>query len=133
MTTTEIEVWTWVFLFSGERRFAENAFRSEDESDAGGDQQCVDNELELSVREPLENAQAEPRAEQGGRDEGKHLPVELPLHGRCRPHQMDCDQGHRLHCEDEGLIHAALVRLVPSLQAAPDSDKGPGGNRPALR
>src|SRR5258708_20313332 len=38
---------------------------------------------------------------------------------------MDCDQRHRLHYEDEGLIHAAVVRLVPSLQAAPDSDKGP--------
>jgi len=55
-----------------------------------------------------------------------NLPVELPLHGRCRPHQMDCDQRHRLHAEDERLIHAALARLVPSLQAAPDSDKGPG-------
>src|SRR4029453_13719702 len=39
---------------------------------------------------------------------------------------MDRDQRHRLHAEDEGLIHAALARLVPSLQSAPDGDEGAG-------
>ena len=65
---------------AGEPVFAEDAVHSEDEADAGDDQQCVDDELELPVREAFEDAQSEPGAEQGGRNEGERLPVELRLH-----------------------------------------------------
>ena len=50
---------------------------SENETDAGHDEQRVDDEFELSIREPLEDAQSEPRAEQGGRNESERLPVQL--------------------------------------------------------
>ncbi len=43
------------------------------------DQQCVDDELELPVREALEDAQAEPGAEHGGRNESRRLPIQLRL------------------------------------------------------
>src|SRR6266436_2815551 len=49
---------------------------SEDETDAGQDEQRVDDELELSIREPLEDAQSEPRAEQGSRNESERGPVQ---------------------------------------------------------
>src|SRR5262249_37935230 len=39
---------------------------------------------------------------------------------------MNDKQRDRLHAEDERLIHAALARLVPTLQAAPDGDGGAG-------
>src|SRR5262249_48637598 len=42
------------------------------------------------------------------------------------PHEIDNEQRDRLHGEDERLIDAALARLVPSLQAAPDGDEGAG-------
>src|SRR5207245_118059 len=47
-------------------------------------------------------------------------------------HEIDDDQRDRLHAEDERLIDAALTRLVPSLEAAPDSDEGARkGRKPA--
>jgi len=52
---------------------------SEDETDAGQNQQRIDDELELSIREPLEDTQSEPRAEQGSRNESERGPVMQPV------------------------------------------------------
>src|SRR5215475_16049734 len=41
---------------------------SKDESDAGHNEQNVDRDLELPIREPLEDAQAKPRAEHCSRN-----------------------------------------------------------------
>src|SRR6266566_1886785 len=97
-------------------------YDSENEADAGQNEQRVDDEFELSVRQSLEDAQSEPRAKQGRRNESQRLPVQLRRGRGWRPHQIDRNQRDRLHAEDEGLIHAALTRLVPPLQAAPDGD-----------
>src|SRR5215472_7867611 len=42
---------------------------------------------------------------------------------------MDREQGDRLHVKDERLIDAALARLVPPFQAAPDGDECAGEAR----
>ena len=50
---------------------------SDDETDAGENEQRADGEFELAIREPLEYVQAEPRAKQGCGNENEHLPVHL--------------------------------------------------------
>src|SRR5215831_16839030 len=39
---------------------------------------------------------------------------------------MNGEQRHRLHAENERLIDAALARLVPAFQSAPDGDECAG-------
>src|SRR3977135_537841 len=59
------------------RRCQSDRHGSENETDAGHNEQRVDDEFELSIRESFEDAQSEPRAEQGGRNESERLPVQL--------------------------------------------------------
>src|SRR5215831_17428886 len=105
------------------RRFIEP---SKNKSDSGQDEQHIDRDLKLPIRESLEDAPSEPRTEQRSWNESNRFPVELRHRRGWRPHEIDNEQRDRLHGEDERLIDAALARLVPSLQAAPDGDEGAG-------
>src|SRR5262245_15310055 len=99
---------------------------SKNKADPGQDKQHIDRDLKLPIREALEDAPSEPRAEQRSWNESDHFPVELRQRRGRWPHEIDNEQRDRLHGEDERLIDAALARLVPSLQAAPDGDEGAG-------
>src|SRR5262245_20640248 len=99
---------------------------SKNKADSGQDEQHIDRDLKLPIRESLEDAPSEPRAEQRSWNESDRFPVELRQRRGRWPHEIDNEQRDRLHGEDERLIDAALARLVPSLQAAPDGDEGAG-------
>src|SRR5215470_7511831 len=99
---------------------------SKNKADSGQDEQHIDRHLKLPIRESLEDAPSEPRTEQRSWNESNRFPVELRHRRGWRPHEIDNEQRDRLHGEDERLIDAALARLVPSLQAAPDGDEGAG-------
>src|SRR5262245_16664367 len=105
------------------RRFIEP---SKNKSDSGQDEQHIDRDLKLPIRESLEDAPSEPRTEQRSWNESDRFPVELRQRRGRWPHEVDNEQRDRLHGEDERLIDTALARLVPSLQAAPDGDEGAG-------
>ncbi len=113
---------------SGEASLVDNPSggRSEDESDAGHNEQRVHDKFKLPIGKALEDAQSEPSTEQCGRYERERLPVQIRLSRYCGPHQVNRDQRQGLHTEDERLVHAALVRLVPAFESAPDGNERTG-------
>src|SRR5262245_56063817 len=76
---------------------------SKNKADSGQDEQHIDRDLKLPIRESLEDAPSEPRAEQRSWNESDRFPVELRQRRGRWPHEIDNEQRDRLHGEDERL------------------------------
>src|SRR5262249_8220825 len=107
-------------------RTRQSACRSKSEADAGQHEQQVDSQLELLIREPLENVQPQPGAGESGGNEVERLPVQLRHCRRRGLHELDDGQAYWLHAKDERLIDATLAGFVPALEPAPDRNGGTG-------